>query len=255
MGWVARCGGLHQKFFTPSTRYFHFLLGGCSPSGFCYFTEVIILPINLHLHARFVDNALFALVDADLVERAKAHRWVAGKDNRPVRSVYDPQTKNSTPESLARWVWRVTKDTPPPRYIAHFNGDLLDARSTNLIEVKHPSLARSLHTGEEVLIELTREFGDKEPWEIRAALGLSEAGSSAKRGKPCSVSKDQIQQLLDARLTVGRDLSLKDFNAEVCSDVCGKKISPLLLSKILRGHIGRVDGFDYSTIRPFRVRR
>lgn len=215
---------------------------------------MIILPINLHLHARSVDNALFALVDADLVERAKAYRWVAGKDNRPVRSVYDPATKNSVPESLARWVWGATKASPAPRYIAHFNGDLLDARSSNLIEVKHPSLARSLHTGEVVMIELTREFGGKEPWEIRTSLGLSEEGVSAKRGKPCSVSKDQIQQLLDARLTVGRTLSLKEFNAEVCAEVCGKKLSPLLLSKILRGKIGRVEGLDYSTIRPFRVR-
>lgn len=194
---------------------------------------------------------MFALIDEALQPEASKIRWVSS-GLRPVRSRYDVGSKKSAPESLARWVWAQTKGTQPPRYIAHVNADLQDCRSENLKEVGSPHLARSGHTGENVALVLAGF--DHDAVSAREERGYSKEGISAKRGKKGSVSKEQIQQLLDARLTVGRDLSLKNFNAEIVSEIVGQQIAPLLLSKILKGKTGRIEGFDYSTIRPFRRR-
>jgi len=266
LGVLLRCGevgeGLGHKSWNekeairenPIGQYYFskFFLWGLSTSeGAAILLIVHILPLNLHLHARCVDVPLFALIDDSLAAEASKIRWLtSGK--RPVHSKYDPESKKSAPESLARWVWARSKSGPMPRYLANANADLLDCRVDNLIDAVNPSLARSGKTGEVVHAEIIRLLGENTPAEIRKILGFSEAGVSAKRGKKASVSTDQLQQILDARLTVASSLSLKTFNAEVVAEIVGTQLNPVTLSKLMKGKISPLEGFDYSKIIPFR---
>jgi len=195
---------------------------------------------------------MFALVDAGIQEEARQFRWLTACSAHVVRSTYNAETGKSAPESLARFVWAKSRVSPIPKLIAHANGDLLDCRNDNLISIPYPALARSGKTG-----ACIREFMTSTGYTaaiLRQHLGESASGVSMKKGRQPSVSVEQARQLLDERSGIGSDMSLKDFNAEVCPEILGKQLSPLLLSRILQGKISRVDGYNYSQIKPFRRR-
>jgi hypothetical protein len=223
----------------------------------CYFEGVMhlqnVIPINLH---RAVDDGchLFSIVDAGLYEEAKAHRWLtAGTSNHVIRSTYSQEKGKSVPESLARFVWKRSRVTPPPALIAHVNGDLLDCRNDNLKAIEYPSLARSQKTGSCVKLFMEQN-GFVSAAALRTAIGIPLDGVSARRGRQPSVSEDKVRQLLDERVGVANDMSLKDFNAEVCTEILGEPLSSLLLSKIIHGKVSRIAGYDYSKVKPFRRR-
>lgn len=212
-----------------------------------------VLPINKH---RAVDDGchLFAIIDAGIQEEAKAARWLtAGTSNHVIRSTYSQESGKSVPESLARFVWKRSRVTPPPALIAHVNGDLLDCRNDNLKAIEYPSLARSQKTGSCVKLFMEQN-GFVSAAALRTALGISLEGVSAKRGRQPSVSAEHVRQILDERAGVASDMSLRDFNAEVCAEILGAPLSALLLSKIIHGKVSRIAGYDYSTVKPFRRR-
>ncbi len=211
-----------------------------------------VLPINLHRPATS-GSPLFALVDAGIQEEVRQHRWLTATSAHVVRSVYNAETGKSAPGSLARFVWTKSRVSPAPKLLAHANGDLLDCRDDNLIAIPCPALARSGKTGA-CIQSFMLANGFVSAAALRQALGEDPDGVSMKKGRQPSVSVEQARQLLDERAGIGSDMSLKDFNAEVCPEILGKQLSPLLLSRILQGKISRVDGYDYSIIKPFRRR-
>lgn len=211
-----------------------------------------ILPINLHRPVT-AEVPMFCLVDEALQAQLRPLRWLTAGSPHVVRPLYDKDKGRSVPESLARYVWRTCRVTPPPSLIAHVNGDLLDCRNDNLKAIPYPSLARSSKTGE-LLKLFFNQNSIVSNAELRTKLGESLEGVAASRGRKPQVSEELIRQLLEARATVACDMSLKAFNAEVCTEIVGTTISPILLSRILSGKTSRIDGYDYSQIKPFRSR-
>ncbi|NBW10118.1 MAG: hypothetical protein EBR82_19030 [Caulobacteraceae bacterium] len=184
----------------------------------------MLLHINLH---RSVDSdtPFFALVDDELHERLDWYRWMTQTDSmRPFRALYSKEKGCPITESLARHVWAITRGTVP-NFIAHANGDLLDCRSSNLIETDSKRKCKIHLSG--------KTFEPPSARDYRVNHGLPLEGGKKPQGRPLPCTPEQIQKLRALRADVCADMPLSAFNNDVVQEELGRPLSWRGLKKLL----------------------
>lgn len=192
---------------------------------------MITLAINIHKPAGS-GAPLVALVDDKLHAEAQKIRWVTSTaSDRPVYIYYDQEKGCAKTESLARWVWTKTYGEPPLNAVGVINGDCLDCRSSNLKQLRSPQSSDLSRTGKEVarvMVELG--IGGAK---LREQLGIPVEGALLTRGRRRSYTPEQAQEIRDLR-HANPEMPLVSFNAEIVSEILGRRIGHIALNRILQ---------------------
>lgn len=187
-----------------------------------------LLHINVH---RSVDTPgpFFAVVDDVHHGVLSSLRWLTTSNTkRPIRSFYSKELGRPATVSLARFVWKLnhpTKDLPDN--VGHLDGDLLNCTAANLVELSSSCRGDISNTG-----KILEKF-DTDVVVYRNAHQLPLGGLRVATGRPLPATEQQIATLRELRQTVGKDMSLDRFNAEIVAVELGRELSWRGLKRIL----------------------
>jgi hypothetical protein len=191
------------------------------------------LAINLH---RPIDDGCptVALIDERLREEAQAIRWLTTvASDKPMKAVYDASLGRSRLDSLARWVWEKTHPNAlnKPDFLGHVNHDLLDCRSDNLVVLRRANAGRTDKT--RVIVQQVLEESGLTARRVRENAGFAAEGEPNRRGRPLPYTEEQAEELIRLRAE-NPEIPLVRFNAEVVSEVVGKRLGHRVLSDLLK---------------------
>lgn len=192
---------------------------------------IAFLAINLH---RPIDDGCptVALVDERFLEEAQKIRWLTTTaSDKPMNAVYDASLGRSRLESLARWVWEKTHPgAERPAFVGHVNHDLLDCRAENLVALRRANAGRTEKT--RLCVQQALDEAGLTARKVRENAGFAIEGEPNRRGRPLPYTEDQAEELIRLRAE-NPSLPLVRFNAEVVSEVLGKRLCHRVLSDLL----------------------
>lgn len=178
-------------------------------------------PLHLNRHRPVTaDVPFFALVDRNLIADALRYRWMTSTNSlRPVRVYYDRTKGRPVTESLARWVWTQVTGVEAPPLVGHVDGDLLNCTMENLKALHARSGGKHVNTGAGVK-RLQLDVAA-----YRLFHNIPAEGEKVTTGRPLPGTPAQHEQVRELRKTVGKNMSLAEFNHEIVAEELGKPLS------------------------------